>query len=1153
MVDLHPDSLDPLTGALARGVLNPRLEAALASASAQSRPLSLLLVDIDYFKTVNDAFGHSRGDQVLSEFAARLLRIVRGSDSVFRYGGDEFIVLLEDADLLQAVSLAERILDQIRSTAFAGKPPITLTLCVGVAAYPRDGLNAAELFEAADRRHYLAKRSGRGMIVSSDPIEAVARRVLDSPQRVIERDNAIQTVKEFLRNLPEAEHGALAIRAERGMGRSRLLQETRKIARLMGYAVMHIAGSPALKQRCCGALHEALASWKDLPSFLVSEEAFLTGIADQLITKGQSGLLILLDDPALVDSMSMAQLQQIYFGLPHTRVGMVFVHGDTASREFPDNLAGVQEVELPPITPAGIQVWLRQALGWEADWEFIHWLHRQTSGKPGTIQRALRYLVDNRLLLGQPTGWQLHPGYAGLNLAKTLKAMPGAARVQLPIYSTQFFAFDRELTQVKQLIQSKRLIALYGPGGTGKTRLAVQAAAEIADQFRDGVFFLSFSEIHASRDMATHIAEALGLILSSPISPETQLLAALREREMLLVLDHLSHTNPPTDFIQQILALAPSVRLLVTTRAPLGIAEEMDVEVAGLHYPRPDNTAPLRSFSAVQMFIFCARRTDPDYTPDRDDENAIARICQIVQGYPLGIELAAAWVGTLPVKTIALSLKDSLALLKTQQPDEGELPPLTVDAVFDSFWSMLSAGEKKMLGSLSVFQGQFSQNAAQQVAGVSLFFLDALLGKWMLQRLPGGFYRLHALLRQYLRGKLMECELDEADLSSRHCTYYTEMLERIEPAIRGPQEPLVLEEVENAIDNIRAAWSWAIDSGHFARLNSFYVVLFQFYNSRGWLQESAAALAHAVEHLEAMPPPPDDHASWQAYGGALAYMAQFLAQLGQAEEAEKLARRALPIIQQHGTRLQEAFVLDKIGSGLRMQGKYAEAIEVRQTSLAIYQEEKDDFLAAEVLNNLAVARYSMDKKVGALGLAEESLRIFRQFGNQGKIARALNNIGLVAVELGDIERGKNMLLESLAVSRELKSELLLANVLDSLGDASVQLADLTAARRYFGEALEITWRTRALPMTLNLCVRYATVFHLEGQSERAYTLALIPFMHPASTYVYKQRAEKLLKVIETSLPQEWTAAQREIANPDRLEAAVRELLIFEADLPAAVA
>ena len=1147
-----PESLDPLTGAYNRGMLNPKLDAAFSNAAVQNRPLSLLLIDIDYFKTVNDAFGHSRGDQVLSEFAARLLRIVRSGDSVFRYGGDEFLILLEDADLLQAVALADRILDQIRSSAFAGKPPITLTLSVGVAAYPRDGLTAAELFETADRRHYLAKRSGRGMIVSSDIGETVVRKALDAPQRIIERENALQALNIFLKNLPEGDHNAVAIHSTSGMGRTRLLHEARRYARLLGYAVLPISGSPALKHRFGGALNEALLGWKDLPSYLVDENAFLNAMADQLITKGQSGLLILLDDSANVDAMTMALLQRIYFTMPRTRVGLVFVRGDPTNREFPDNLTGIQELELTPITPAGVQVWLRQVLGWEADWTFITWLHRQTGGKPANIQRGLRYLVDNRLLSGQVTGWQLHPGYAGLELGRTLAELPTTPPLFMPIYSTSFYCFERELVQIKQLLQKRRLVVLHGAGGTGKTRLAVQAASELSGQFRDGIFFLAFSDLPGSRDMAIHIAEALGLILSSPVSPETQLLAALREREMLLILDHLNANQPPSDFIQQILALAPGVRLLVTSRAPIGVSDEADYEIVGLNYPHPENTAPLRSFSAVQMFIFCSQRIQPDFMPDKEDETAIGRICQIVQGYPLGIELAATWVATLSVKAIALSLKNSLALLKSHQPEGADLPPLTVDAVFDSFWSMLSKGEQTMLTSLSVFNGPFSQAAAQQVAGVSLFFLDALLGKLMLHRLPGDRYRLHALLRSYLQSKLAEVSLDSSELADRHCTYYTSLLSEQVEAIRGPNEPQILADIESSIENIRAAWTWAVDSGNYSRLNQFYSVLFQFYLSRGWLQESAAELTYAVEHIEAAPPPPDDHPGWQAYGLALGYLAQFLTQLGQAEEAEKATRSALPIIEKHGTRLDRAFILEKIGSTLRAQGKYSDAEKHRRESLAIYQAEGDLFQAAEVINNLAAVRYSQGKRVEALGLFEESLRIFRQFGNLGKISRALNNIGLVAVEVGDVERGKNMLLESLALARELDAKALLANVLDSLGDASYQLGDLTAARQYYGEALAITWRTRALPMTLNLCVRYATIWNREGQAERAYALALIPFQHPASTFVYKQRAEALLKQIETTLPAEKVAHLREAANPDRLEGMVRELLIFEAGLPGAV-
>jgi len=208
-----------------------------------------------------------------------------------------------------------------------------------------------------------------------------------------------------------------------------------------------------------------------------------------------------------------------------------------------------------------------------------------------------------------------------------------------------------------------------------------------------------------------------------------------------------------------------------------------------------------------------------------------------------------------------------------------------------------------MLTSLRFSTDLSARRQPNKLQGCHSFFLDALLGKLMLHRLPGDRYRLHALLRSYLQSKLAEVSLDSSELADRHCTYYTSLLSEQVEAIRGPNEPQILADIESSIENIRAAWTWAVDSGNYSRLNQFYSVLFQFYLSRGWLQESAAELTYAVEHIEAAPPPPDDHPGWQAYGLALGYLAQFLTQLGQAEEAEIATRSALPIIEKHGTRL----------------------------------------------------------------------------------------------------------------------------------------------------------------------------------------------------------------------------------------------------------
>ena len=253
---------DPLTGVYSRAMLNARLEEELERARRYEHPFTLLLLDLDQFKSINDAFGHHRGDLVLIEFARRIEAGVRGSDSVFRYGGDEFVILLPNTDKEKGLSTAVRLLESVNAQPFTDEPPLSLTLSIGLASHPVDGVTAESLFDIADQRHQSAKRLGRNQVIA-ETLQEISGDVIDPPSRLIERDMAQAAVHQFLNNLPETNRSVLQIAGPSGSGRTRLLVEIRKIAHLRGYAVLALDGWPAIKNRPWSAL---LAAAFDGPS-----------------------------------------------------------------------------------------------------------------------------------------------------------------------------------------------------------------------------------------------------------------------------------------------------------------------------------------------------------------------------------------------------------------------------------------------------------------------------------------------------------------------------------------------------------------------------------------------------------------------------------------------------------------------------------------------------------------------------------------------------------------------------------------------------------------------------------------------------------------------------------------------------------------------
>jgi diguanylate cyclase (GGDEF)-like protein len=403
---------DTLTGAHSRASLHDRLRHEVERARRYGLPLSLLVVDLDHFKSVNDAFGHTRGDRVLIDFVERTRGLVRDSDLLFRYGGDEFVLLLLHTDAQQAPGFARRLIDGIQAVPFAGVPPLSVTLSVGSASFPVDGQTAEDLFERADRRLYEAKRQGRARVVAEDPASSASPFTFEVDARLLERELPLNSLRHFLDSLPDHKRGLFSINGPRRVGKTGFLAEVAKAARLRGYAVWSLHGRAAMRNRLYGAVAEAPPPVSGLPPPAASEALFIQALQRSLVEQGQAGLLVAVDRLADLDTATVDLLRQLLF-TPDLSVVAVAYTTDAAS---PRRAALLEaplrvQVELEALTPQGVRLWVRSVLRWEPPVSFSLWLHQETQGLPGVLSQALHYLLDRDLLQIGPDAWQLAPGF----------------------------------------------------------------------------------------------------------------------------------------------------------------------------------------------------------------------------------------------------------------------------------------------------------------------------------------------------------------------------------------------------------------------------------------------------------------------------------------------------------------------------------------------------------------------------------------------------------------------------------------------------------------------------------------------------------------------------------------------------------------------
>lgn len=1047
---------DSLTGVYSRATLNARLQEEVYRAQRYRQSFSLILLDLDYFKSINDAFGHLRGNQTLTEFARRLTEQMRSADLIFRFGGDEFIILLPHTSKTDAMVIAQRLLGEFQERNFPGEPPLTLTFSAGVAAFPVDAQTPETLFEIADRRHYQAKRSGRGRVVGDDFLPNTSL-LVDEPPRLIERERELETLYNFLEALPENRRGLLAVRGAVSSGKSRFLSEARKIARLRGFAILNLRGAAVFRLRQFGCLDNARQEWGNLPPPSQGEKSFIQALKQSIASKGHTGLLIMIDNVHEVDTATMDFIRLLFGWVDLATVGVIFsIENDARPPELAADVPLVKTVTLEPISIAGLRIWVRHSLQWEAPDEFIEWLHGETAGLPELIQSGLNFVVEKQIVYSTPEGRACRPDFERVSLAKAIARRSGMPPHNLPAQLPSLVGREEEIQQLKHLLQQKRLVTLLGAGGLGKTRLALQVALELLLDFPGGVSFVPAAALYSADFLPYAIAEALRLTLAGPQDPRRQLLDYLRARENLLILDGFEHVREGVAFLAEMQERATGLKLLVISEERLGLTDESVFELNGLPYPTPLQAEELKpeefgNYAAVRLFVESAQRVRSDFTIQDEDLPYVARICRLVEGMPLGVELAAAWVQSYSCQQIAENIEQNLAFLDAyQQGMAGSRRSLY--AVFDSFWQLLSAAEQNSLCRLSVFLGGFREDAARQVAEASPFFLDALVTRSFLRKSPQGRLELQEPLRHYAVEKLRALPAEYTLARQKHCDYYTLFLKRCENDLghskRAPKE------ITADYENIRQAWRWAIDRCQVSALGRGARSLGAYFRLTSLFREGENAFADAIACIQSQ-----EHTggseSQQILPCLYTELAGFHNSLAKYREAIAAAQNAIQLGETVGDTYSEAVSYQILGMAHWYLGEYQPAQQFLTRALHLARELKNPDIETNTLRNLGAVAARLGNNVESKTFFEQSLALSRTLGDRASESASLNNLGNVYVNLGDYATARSYFEQAYHILHEIGNQWGESLALNNLGSIADSLGEYSQAIQYFEQSLKI--------------------------------------------------------------------------------------------------
>lgn len=640
---------------------------------------------------------------------------------------------------------------------------------------------------------------------------------------------------------------------------------------------------------------------------------------------------------------------------------------------------------------------------------------------------------------------------------------PLSAANNLPFQPTPFIGREKELAEACALLRRDgvRLVTLTGPGGTGKTRLAIHVADLLIPHFKDGVFFVALASVSDPALVAATIAQALGIMESANRPLLDTLKQALRDRQALLLLDNFEQILDAAPVALELLAAAPGLKVLVTSRARLRLRVEHEYPVPPLMMPdtkRLPTLDRLTQYEAVRLFVDRAVALRPDFAVTLENAPAVAEICSRLDGLPLAIELAAARIKLLAPQAMLSRLDSTLKLLTGGDRDLPERQQTLRNTITWSY-DLLSEGEKALFRRLAIFAGGYDLDAMEAVCGgdsLSESALDlaaSLADKSLLRERPApaqdqGSQRfgMLATIREYAREKLVESG-EAGDLGRRHASYFMALAERAEVEVRGPGQVAWLNRLEAEHDNLRAALRWALDSGETAIALRLGGALLPLWKMKGHLSEGRAWLDEALAL---------DGGSSSPYRAKAVMSAGSLAEVqGDYPRARALLLESLALFRAAGDRVSTATTLRTLGNQVRHEGDNAAAYAYLQEGLDIARDLGDRLDIAVFLGDLGIAAQSLGNAAAAREYYEESLAIRRELGDRRGIAMMLVNLGEVARADADYATAYSLYEEGLAIARELGDRWGVGMVLHNLGHVAYHRRRYAQALDLFSESLRI--------------------------------------------------------------------------------------------------
>ncbi|MCB9157104.1 MAG: tetratricopeptide repeat protein [Caldilineaceae bacterium] len=863
----------------------------------------------------------------------------------------------------------------------------------------------------------------------------------------------------------------------------------------------------------------------------------------------------------------------------------------------------------------------RAALAVAERWRQLDALHEpprqwlmQLHAELGATQEALREYQTYTELLQQEMGltpssactqlyqqirsgqWQtpLSPTADPKTAAQTAPATSSKSaqvHLHLPAQLVAFVGRKHELNEVAALLADPhcRLITLTGPGGIGKTQLALQVAQQAAYtlptaqaanvRWPDGVYFVDLSAMQEGELLASTMADALALAAGAQV--ESELVDYLHSKRLLLILDNMEQllhgetTTSVLALLNRLLQQAAHIKMIVTSRQRLNLHGESVFSLVGMPFPAADDFQAAH-YDAVQLFVQSARRANQHFALTAANRADVVHICQLVQGTPLALDLAASWSRLLSCQEIAREIVQSLAFLESAAAN---LPSRhrSMLAVFEHSWRLLTPTEQRMFAEMSRFGGGFTRHAAAAVAGATLPTLARLIDKSLVRPVADARYSVHELLRQCAAAKLSAPEA--AAVAGRHGRYYCQLLAESQWTLQSARRISVGKTLQSEADNLRLAWEWAVATMAIAEMNDALHALYLFFlEVQNSFAEAVLRFEHAASAVAAHAALQARRQDQQGQEEANLLLARLWARagiarlfMGQAESAEALMQRSLAQLRalhadaqsqakaaiKTAVEAEIAFVLARLCLAHSWRGDFENALPMIEESVALHRrldlpagldtalahlayvlQDAELFDQAETpsTESLALARQLGDpdslmttltnlgtnylyqkRPATALPLLEEALAVSKQSGNRSRMAISYSNMMDVLLLLEHHAAARQHGEQALALFDELGQRQYRAHTRITLGKLDLAINQPESARQQFMTALKTAVDLDIDFIKLGALSGLAHICAHQGAAEQAVELCSLVIQHPAALFEHKEPCEQLRSALQATL------------------------------------